>query len=287
MLRADALATLYLFHPLRRLFPGRPGIPILMYHSISNREERTHPYYRTVTTPEVFAQQMRFLHENGYSAVSVDEVVEILQGRRKITGRPVAITFDDGFQDFYTNAFPVLSRFGFTATMYLATGYIGRSPQSFMGVECMTWDQVRELRDASIHFGSHTVTHPQLRSLRNEDVQAELRRSKETIENKLGAPVSSFAYPYAFPETDRAFIAMLRQLLLDSGYRSGASTMIGTAANGQEALFLPRLPVNSGDDPHLLGAKLGGGYDWLHWIQYAAKLSADCSPGRSATHLTH
>ncbi len=274
MLRADAFATLYFFHPLRRLSLRGPRLPILMYHSVSNREERTHPYYRTVTSPEVFAEQMQYLHENGYVTLRLSEAVKWLEAPCNGRGRPVVITFDDGFQDFYSNAFPILSRHSFSATMFLPTAYIGRTPQSFKGVECLTWGQVRELRNKGVEFGSHTATHPQLKSLPAVDVEHEVRTSKDTIEQELGFAVKSFAYPYAFPETNRPFITQLRGFLEQAGYANGVSTIIGTADQMSDRLFMKRLPMNSCDDAPLFGAKLAGTYDWLHSVQYAFKLVA-------------
>lgn len=277
MLRVDAFATLYFFHPLRWLSARHDRLPILMYHSVSNREERAHPYYRTVTSPEVFGQQMQYLHENGYLTLGLSDAVKWLEAHSTDGGRPVAITFDDGFQDFYTNAIPILRRYGFSATMFLPTDYIGDSNQRFKGVECMTWGQVRELRKAGVHFGSHTVTHPQLKSLKDEDVQRELRYSKETIEQKLGYAVTSFSYPYAFPEADRAFTSRLRRHLQESGYENGVSTIIGTAGGAEDRLFMRRLPINSDDHPRLLQAKLDGSYDWLHRVQLVSKLITNCA----------
>jgi Polysaccharide deacetylase len=155
-MRSDAFATLYFFHPLRRVLRMRGGLPILMYHSISTREECTHPYYRTVTSPEVFAQQMQYLHGNAYSTVGLDDVSRCLAGQPKTPPRPVVITFDDGFRDFYTHAFPILSEYGFTSTMFLPTAYIGKTTRSFKDVECLTWGEVRELQSAGVKFGSPT-----------------------------------------------------------------------------------------------------------------------------------
>src|SRR5438874_6010332 len=124
MLRADAFATLYLMHPVRRLASGVGlSVPILMYHSISDREDNQHPYYQTVTRPAVFAEHMKFLHGQGYRALGIDEVAGALAGGRGLERRTVAITFADGFEDFYTNAFPILEQYGFTATMYFPTAY--------------------------------------------------------------------------------------------------------------------------------------------------------------------
>ena len=120
--RADRLATLYLFHPLQQMLPHNAVcIPILMYHSISKgNEEAKHPYYQTTTDPAVFAEQIRFLHENQYSVIGLGELVNRVTERKR-SEKFVVITFDDGFRDFYTHAMPVLSRYGFGATMFLAT----------------------------------------------------------------------------------------------------------------------------------------------------------------------
>jgi peptidoglycan/xylan/chitin deacetylase (PgdA/CDA1 family) len=270
--RVDRLATLYIFHPLRRLRPQGTRIPILMYHSISDMNDSgRHPYYRTSTTVKMFDQQVRFLHQNGYRTVSVTEAFNRMQTAEP-TEKLVGITFDDGYQDFYTNAFPILNRYGYAATVFLPTAFIGQAPRQFKGAECLTWSQVRELRKDGVEFGSHTVTHPQLRGVSTDQMRAEVRQSKDAIEEKLGENVQTFSYPYAFPETDRTFVDSLRVALRESEYRSGVTTVIGRAGPSDNPLFMRRLPVNSDDDPRFFQAKLEGGYDWLRTVQYAAKL---------------
>ena len=272
--RADRLATLYLFQPLCR-FSGiteSVGIPILMYHSISSMvDQRLHPYYQTVTTPQVFADHVELLHQAHYKTITLDDSLRLIRSGQRSAGRSVVITFDDGFQDFYTHAFPTLSRYGYSATVFLPTAYIGNTPRAFKGTNCLTWSEVRELKRAGVHFGSHTVTHPQLRSLKAEAVREEVRCSKETIEEKLGCQVKSFSYPFALPETDRDFRLRLRGTLAETGYENGVSTIIGRAGQEDDRYFMKRLPVNSCDDPRLFQAKLEGAYDWLHTLQYASK----------------
>src|SRR5690242_13783507 len=168
MWRADRWATVHLFHPLSKQMPRRrTHVPILMYHSISDcSQPGVHPYYQTTTTPAVFAQHMRFLHENGYVPVTLADALSELGSPQDSSKRPVVITFDDGFEDFYTDAFPVLSSHSFTATMFLPTAYIGMAPRTCQSTRCLTWAQVRELAGAGIHFGAHTETNPRLVQLR-------------------------------------------------------------------------------------------------------------------------
>jgi peptidoglycan/xylan/chitin deacetylase (PgdA/CDA1 family) len=248
-------------------------VPILMYHSISAVDDsRGHPYYRTITMVKVFEDHVRFLRENGYSAVSLGDAVRLRQGPAEEAKKRLVLTFDDGFQDFYTQAFPILSRYGYTATVFLPTAYIGDTARRFNGMECLTWRQIRELQTAGVDFGSHTASHPQLRHLGAEKVQDEVRSSKQMIEQELGCAVRSFSYPYAFPETDRFFRQRLRGVLMEAGYENGVSTIIGRADPGDDVFVMKRLPVNSCDDRGLFRAKLEGGYDWLHKVQLASKM---------------
>ena len=272
--RADCLATLYFFHPLQRLLRRTSdGIPILMYHSISeNLEGYRSAYFHTCTRPRVFREHLRWLAHNDYKTLGLGEAVRHLAEGARTAEKLVVLTFDDGFEDFYTEAFPILGTFGYTATVFLPTAYIGDTPREFNGTTCLTWSQVRELQRAGVEFGSHTVTHPQLRTLPAADIHRELRSSKQEIEDHLGGPVASFSYPYAFPEADRAFRQTLRGMLVEAGYENGVSTIVGTADPLSDRLFLERLPVNSSDDAVFFTAKLQGAYDWLHSMQYATKL---------------
>jgi peptidoglycan/xylan/chitin deacetylase (PgdA/CDA1 family) len=269
------MATLYLVNPLRLHGNGASrSIPILMYHSVADEDETgVQAYFRTATAPRVFAQQMASLHDDGYSVIGLGDAVRRLKENDSTATRSVVITFDDGYHNFYTNAFPAMNRYGFTATMFLPTSYMGQSRLSFNGRECMSWSEVRELHKSGISFGSHTVTHPQLHDLGAEAVREEVTASKQTIEQALGCAVESFGYPYAFPETDREFKARLRDTLGEAGYTNGVCTTLGRPGPGSDEFFLKRLPVNSGDDVRLFQAKLAGAYDWLAKPQYLAKLA--------------
>jgi peptidoglycan/xylan/chitin deacetylase (PgdA/CDA1 family) len=277
MIRLDRLITLAIFGPLAGLTNSRGiRIPILMYHSISRDEEHEiHPYYRVVTTPEVFSQHMALLAAWGHQVIGLDEAITLLRQGKDVTqhmpSKPVVLTFDDGFLDFYTDAFPILERCGFTATVFLPTSFIDAVGRTSLGKSFLSWPQVRELANKGITLGSHTVSHGYMAGMTHAAVEKELRQSKDTIEERTGMPVRSFSYPYAFPEEDNNFVALLRSVLQDCGYTCGVSTIIGTSVQGDDPFTLKRLPVNASDDPALLIAKMRGSYDWMHTAQYAAK----------------
>jgi peptidoglycan/xylan/chitin deacetylase (PgdA/CDA1 family) len=273
MPRIDRLASIYVSHPLARVIGAVSAVrvPILMYHSISdNLFGKSHPYYQINTSPQVFARQMRWLRSNGYRTVDLTQMWTAMKAGQDLS-KTVVITFDDGYRDFYTDAIDALRQCGFTATIFLATDRIKDSPVRVEGVDYLTWADVTALHQAGITFGSHTVTHPDLRSLGPDQIEYEVGCSKETIEQKIGAAVESFSYPFAFPEEDREFTQFLVDILENQGFENGVSTIIGRASKNNNHYYLPRLPVNSWDDANLLRAKLEGGYDWLHWPQWLYK----------------
>jgi hypothetical protein len=181
------------------------------------------------------------------------------------------LTFDDGYRDFYTHAFPVLRQCGFAATVFLPTDFIGNGRPGLCCKEHLIWEEVRELAGQGITFGSHTHTHPQLKGLSRSAIVQELRRSRNIIEDKLGSAVTEFSYPYRFPEENVEFKKFFVGELTKAGYICGVTTSIGRYRAGDDAIFIKRLPVNSDDDKAFLEAKLKGNYDWLHTPQYLVK----------------
>ena len=275
MPRIDRLATVYVCHPLARLtgWTARRCVPVLAYHSISdNLFGKSHPYQQINTSPSVFALQMKWLRRAGYRTVNLPEMMNALDTERDCS-KTVVLTFDDGYQDFYSEAFPLLKQCGFAATVFLASDRIRNTAACIEGANYLTWREVRELHSQGITFGSHSVTHADFRSLGPEQIDYELGYSKETIEQEIGAQVDSFSYPFALPEEDRDFTRYLADALENLGYANGVSSAIGRAKPGDTRLFLPRLPVNSCDDVELFRAKLEGGYDWLHWPQWFYKFA--------------
>jgi peptidoglycan/xylan/chitin deacetylase (PgdA/CDA1 family) len=269
-MRWDRTMSLYAFRPLMEMnfVSSRCALPILMYHSISDdAESDTSPYYKTSTSPSLFAQQIRWLSDEGFRSVGLEEGIELTRRGGLEQKKIVVITFDDGFRDFSEAAFPVLKAHGYTATMFLPTAFIGQDRRSFKNKECLTWKEVRKLRAQGIQFGSHTVNHPVLYASSWEEIKNQLSLSQKKLGQELGEAVTSFAYPYAFPQQDQRFTGAFKKLLQEEGYRCCVTTMIGRVQAGDDWFSLKRLPVNNCDDKPLFLAKLSGAYDWLAYPQ--------------------
>jgi peptidoglycan/xylan/chitin deacetylase (PgdA/CDA1 family) len=243
-------------------------IPVLMYHSISENDDNNIPaYYRQNTHPDKFDEQLSLLRDNGYETIDLDLLLASEANLLKPDSKYVVLSFDDGFENFYANAYPIIKKYNMTAIVFIISSKVGRT---FKDRKCMNWDQIGELKREGISIGSHTVSHPNLYSLSIPEIEAELLNSKSDLEDKLGFAIDHFAYPYAFPENDQFYVNQIEEILHKIGYKSCLTTIIGRAERfGQ--YFLKRLPVNSADDRRFFKAKLNGAYDWLQLLQYASK----------------
>ncbi|MBN1585335.1 polysaccharide deacetylase family protein [Candidatus Uhrbacteria bacterium] len=187
------LATATLFLSPQKAAPSEKAVtaPILLYHHVRNGK---HQYN---VQPNVFESQILWLRNNGYTFVTLSKLTDRLRNGTPLPNKPVVITFDDGWKNQHENAVPILKKYGATATFFVMAGAIGRG-------RCMTWENVRELADAGMEMGSHTVSHPFLTRISDAQVQNELKGSKRILEKKLSKKITSFAYPYgAGAGTDR------------------------------------------------------------------------------------
>ncbi len=210
-----------------------PGLPILTYHSVDDSGSVVS------VAPALFARQMAHLAAHGWRTLTVAQAVGHLQ-RGAVPERHVAITFDDGYRNVFTEAFPVLRRHGFTATVFLVTDYVGRDNgwpghQPPMGTRpLMGWDDALVMWEQGVELGAHTGTHPDLTRLAPDPVEAEVARSVAEIEARTGAPVETFAYPYG--AVDGAALAAARRHV-----RAACTTRLGRARPGDDLHLLDRI----------------------------------------------
>ncbi len=142
--------------------------------------------------------QMQYLYEHDYQCLNLDSFLQARYDGIPLSGKAFVLTFDDGYENFLTEAFPVLARYQFTATVFLATNLVG-SPRLEEGEPespLLTWEQIITLRKAGITFGSHTCNHPRLLTLSKEEIWSELSASREKLKARLGEPIQYLAYPY-------------------------------------------------------------------------------------------
>jgi peptidoglycan/xylan/chitin deacetylase (PgdA/CDA1 family) len=171
-------------------------IPILTYHSIDSSGSIIS------TDPEIFRAQMKILVDENYNVQPLSKIVESLKNKEKIAPKTIALTFDDGFKNFYYRAFPVLSAYGFPATVFLVTDYCGRyndwrgNPLKFPRTRLLSWAEIKFLAMNNIEFGAHTRTHPDLTKIPITAAEREILQSKSIIEGKIGKKVQTFAYPF-------------------------------------------------------------------------------------------
>lgn len=215
-------------------------VPVLLYHSVAATADPR--FAEWAVTPEQFATQMDVLAAGGYRAVTVAELTGWLWDRRgRLPQRVVAITFDDGFEDFYRTAWTHLRRNGLTATVFVTTGRVG-STSAWLAREgegdrpLMTWAQLDEIAAGGIELGAHGHTHVQLDTVSRSRAVAEIEMSQQTLSAAVG-PVASFAYPHGYHNR------LVRHAVRRAGFVSACAVGDGLAASADDRFALTRAVV--------------------------------------------
>lgn len=171
------------------------SVPVLMYHYIEAPTAST-TMKGLYLDPKIFADQLQSLEKNSYQTIFMSDLAISIKKEKKLSGQNIALTFDDGYEDFYTQAFPLLKKYNSKATLYViinrldTKGYLTRS-------------QVKELASSGlVEIGSHTFNHPDLRKLKSKDAKFEIEASKRILEQISGKPVLTFAYPFGYYEPE-------------------------------------------------------------------------------------
>ncbi len=197
---------------------GFQTIPVLTYHRFGDNCDSP-----LCMPADVFERQMRYLKANGFHTVTPEELLAFLHYRQPLPQKSVWITMDDGYRSTYNVAYPILKKYGFTATMFVYTEFVGASRLA------VTWNHLREMKANGFSIGSHTVTHSDLtkpRSYESTDafiarVRQELGASKQVIDKKLGQRTIVLAYPFGY--YDRRAV----NLAHEAGYKLAASVRRG------------------------------------------------------------
>ncbi len=198
---------------------------VLNYHKIDNMN------ISLSVLPEDFDEQMKYLYEHGYHTITPDELYDSLEGTGTLPDNPVLITFDDGYRDNYDNAYPILQKYGFKATVFVVTSFLGKYPNY------MTWDQAREMDANGISIESHTVDHKSMTDLTDDQLRTELVNSKKKAEQELGHPVDYMAYPTG------TYNLHIAQLVKEAGYKAAFTIKYGNVDKASNIYALERVPV--------------------------------------------
>lgn len=243
------------------------GLRILTYHRVCGFSKD-----RLSVHPEKFVQQMEWLSEHGYVGVSMGDLPEALKARGNGNPEsaiklgkqiPIVLTFDDGYVDIFDFAFPILRKYGHTATVYLISGFVGtnKTIPRYEGSGkriFMNWDEVTEMAGEGFEFGSHTVSHPRLTEISREAAAYEIRRSKELIEEKLGRACKSFCYPGGM------WNESLEELVRAADYRNASTVMPGLNSKNVNPFRLRRTEISGHDSLFDFEKKIAGAFDLLH-----------------------
>lgn len=224
-------------------FFGSFPVPILMYHALGS--EPAPAFARYMLAPELFTTHLEYLAEHGYSTLTVSRLVAARHRGDTLPARTVALTFDDGFADFHEHALPALVRFGFTATLYVSTGYTGARaawlrPDGEGNRPMLSWSQLAEIAGAGIEIGAHSHTHPELDRLPARVMVEEITRPRDELANRLGVAIDSYAYPFGY--YSRAVV----DRVASAGYSSACAVDELASSVGSHEFRLPRLSVTGG-----------------------------------------
>lgn len=224
---------------------GFQVVPVLCYHDFAKTCKSS------LCVPEdVFEQQMKYLKENNYRVITLGELMGFLEFRRAIPKRSVVITIDDGYRSTYDIAFPIMKKYGFRATLFIYTAFVGASRNA------VKWDQLREMKEYGFEIGSHTISHADLTKVMPDEkdesfaerIMKELKGSKDLIDARLGQDTALIAFPYG------KFNKTVLDLTVKAGYKIGVSVKRGGNPIFADPLQLRRTQILKTDMESFIGS---------------------------------
>lgn len=209
-------------------------VPILMYHYVDSTPPPTGPYSAGLTVNTArFEAEMNYLADDGYHAVTLEQIYAAMAGEARLPAKPVAITFDDGGLDDYTVAFPILRAHHLVATFFVITGFVGKTV-------CVSWPDVKVMHASGMEIESHTVRHDDLTTLPQSRLAAELSDSRNALIRELNEDPIALAYPSG------AFNQSVEVAARKAGYLLAVTTKPGRVLSPTAPYDWPRLRVASG-----------------------------------------
>jgi peptidoglycan/xylan/chitin deacetylase (PgdA/CDA1 family) len=230
------------------------GIPILMYHRVATDGPPGLERFRV--DPILFEEQLSALSQHGYSTIGLSDWVQVLSKPEGIMGKPIILTFDDGYRDFLTAALSPLQKYLFSATVFLVADRIGGfadwDASYGKAAPLMSWQDILELTDQGIDLGCHSLTHRPMTEMSYSDLLKDTRQARAILERGVGNPITHFAYPYG------AENAAVRSVIAALEFSSAVSCRPALARLGNDSLCLPRIEVPGSCTPEALMVRIEG-----------------------------
>jgi peptidoglycan/xylan/chitin deacetylase (PgdA/CDA1 family) len=239
---------------------GESGLRILTYHRVNDG----HPHDRLSVTSRAFTDQMDALASSGRPVLPLAHALPALAGAAPLPAGAVALTFDDGFEDNYSTALPILHRFGFTATFFIVTGAIGGTETLDRYRGCcaadrmLDWEQVLSLRARGHTIGGHGRTHRELTRVTAAELREEAEGCRRDIDERTGESPRLFCYPRGQESVG------VRQVVAAAGFEAACTVRPGVNPPGTEPFVLRRTEISGDDTSEDFRLKLEGGFDTWH-----------------------
>lgn len=217
----------------KRVFFNNPStfdIPILLYHYVEYVKDPGDTIRKSLSIePLIFEQQVKSLKDANYVFLTPKNLADISENKIAIPDKPVILTFDDGYKDFYTDVFPILKKYNVKAVAYIISGFLDTP-------NYMTSEELKEIAKSNlVEVACHTVDHPNLKTLSDTDAAAEIRGCYEDLYNKFGIKPVSFAYPYG------EYREGLFPLVKEAGFTNAVTTVNGMQVNKDLLFSIPRV----------------------------------------------
>lgn len=220
------------------------NIPILMYHHITDAPTHNILDLSLTVTPNIFGQQLDYLKQHGYHTITFNQLFDFLYYNGPLPSKPIILTFDDGYDDAYTFAYPILQKHGDSGMFYIITGKVGWKGQA-------TWDQLREMLANGMQMGSHTITHRNMGEvwrISHQEAQQEFQQSRQDLQTQLGIIIQQFCYPTGEPfHHEKPVVQQAIMTLLEQDGYIGATTdppPVGMTQDSQKPFILLRVRVD-------------------------------------------
>lgn len=240
-------------------------IPVIMYHRVV-KDQSEAGIHGTYVTLDKFRAQLQYLKDQGYETVTFADLSNHNYKQRFARGRKwVLLTFDDGYEDNYTTAFPLLKQFGFKATIFLVSARDYNSwdadvtppAKAERRFKLMTPEMVKEMMDYGIEFGAHTLSHPKLSKIPLADARHEIVESKRQLEERYQRPFNVFAYPYGDLNEE------VKKIVADAGFTCAFATDSGSVCFDHDLYQIRRIAIFPGNSLHTFKRKVSGHYNFI------------------------